>query len=118
MHSGAQVGGVSLGNTGDQIGGPSQSQCGRKASDDRGDLPFQTERTQGLINRSLVETPPRDADVFASRITGGSDLALTQRVPDSHDANETVSEQGLRPHLRTYRAPHHAGFQVDAPVAK
>ena len=93
MHSGAQVSGVSFGNAGDQVGGPSQCQRGRKTIDDRDDLPFQPKRLQGLINRSLVETPPRDADVPASRITRGSDLALAQRMPHSHDANKTVSEQ-------------------------
>ena len=76
MHSGAQVSGVSFGNTGDQVGGPSQSQRGRKAIDDRDDLPFQPERLQGFIDRSLVEIPPRDADVPACRITGyGTDIS-------------------------------------------
>lgn len=59
MHSGAQVSGVSFRNAGDQVGSPGQSQRGRKAADDRGDLPFQPERLQGFINRALVETPPR-----------------------------------------------------------
>src|SRR4051812_43606407 len=93
MHAGAQGSGVSFGNTGDQVGGPSESQRGRKSTDGRNDLPFQPERLQGFINRSLVEIPPRDTDVPAGRITGGRDLALAQRVPQSHNANETISEQ-------------------------
>ena len=80
--------------------------------------PFQPERLQGFIDRSLVEAPPRDADVPAGRIAGGRDLALAQRVPRSHDADEAVPEQGLRAHLRTGRLPHDAGFQIDGPVAK
>jgi hypothetical protein len=118
MHSSAQVSGLSFGNTGDQVGGPSESQCGRKATDDCDDLSFHPERLQGFINRSLVETPPRDADVPASRITGRSDLALAQRVPHSHDANETIPEQRLCTNLRTSRLPHHASLQIDGPVAK
>ena len=70
MHSGAQVSGVSFGNTGDQVGAPSERQRGRKATDDRDDLPFQPERLQGFINRSLVETPPRDEDVSARSHNG------------------------------------------------
>ena len=70
MHSGAQVSGVSLGNASDQVGSPSESQRGRKAADDRDDLPFQPERLQGFIDRPFFETPPRDevsglADVCA-----------------------------------------------------
>src|SRR4030095_6006438 len=118
MHSGAQVSGMSFVNTGDQVGGPSERQCGRKATDDRDDLPFQPEWFQGFINRSPFETPSRYADVPAGGITGGRDLALAQRVPHSHDANETVSEQCLRSHLRSRRLPHDASFQIDGPVAK
>ena len=40
MHSGAQVSGVSFGDTRDQIGGPSQAQRGRKATDDHKDFPL------------------------------------------------------------------------------
>ena len=120
MHSGAQVSGVSFGNTGDQVGSPSQSQRGRKASDDRDDLPLQPQWSQGFIdiNRSPVQTPSRDADVPAGRITGGSDLALAQRVPHAHDANETVPEQRLHAHLRTRRLPHDTRFQIDRSVAQ
>ena len=70
MHSGAQVSGVSFGNAGDQVGGPSESQRGRKAADDRDDLPFQPERLQGFVDRPLVETPPRDEDVPAGSHNG------------------------------------------------
>ena len=58
MHPGAQVAGVSFGDTGDQVGGPRQSQRGRKATDTHDDLPFHPERLQGVIDRSLGETPP------------------------------------------------------------
>ena len=51
MHSGAQVSGVSFGNAGNQVGGPGESQRGRKATDDRDDLPFQPERLQGFIRK-------------------------------------------------------------------
>jgi hypothetical protein len=60
MHSAAKVSGVSLGNTSDQIGGSGESQRGRKATDDRDDVPFQSERMQGFVDRASVETPPRD----------------------------------------------------------
>jgi hypothetical protein len=33
----------------------------------------------------------------------------------SDDADETVTEQGLRPHLRTRRLSDHARFQIDGP---
>src|SRR5712671_3410507 len=118
MHSGAQVSGVSFRNTGYQVGGPSESQRGRKASDDRGDLPFEPEWIQGFINRSHVEPPSRDEDVIGRSIASGSDPALAQCVPVSHDADETVSEQALRPHLRTRHLAHNASFQIDAPVTK
>jgi MFS family permease len=75
VHSSAQVSGLSFGNAGDQVGGPGQRQGGRKTADDRDDRSFQPERLQGFLNRSPVETPPRDRDVPASRITGRSDLA-------------------------------------------
>jgi hypothetical protein len=39
MHPVAQVSGVPFGNTGDPVGCPSQSQRGRKATDNRDDLP-------------------------------------------------------------------------------
>ena len=75
MHSGAQVSGVSFGNSGDQVRGPSQSQRGRKATDDRDHLAFESERLQGFINRPPIETAPRDADMPGSRIAGRRDLA-------------------------------------------
>jgi hypothetical protein len=52
--------------------------------------------------------------VPAGRITGGSDLALAQRVPHPHDANETVSEQCLRTHLRTSGLPRNLGLITGA----
>src|SRR5581483_10290610 len=78
----------------------------------------QPERLQRFIDRPPVEPPPRDADVLAGRVTGGGDLAPAQRVPLSHDADETVLEQRLRTDLRTGRLPDNAGFQIDGPVAK
>jgi hypothetical protein len=53
MHSSAQVSGVSLGNTGDQVAGACQSQRGRKAADDRDDVSFQPEGPQSFIDRPL-----------------------------------------------------------------
>ena len=55
MHPGAQVSGMSFGNTGDQVGGPRKSECGRKAADDRDDLPFQIGWIQGFVDRPPVE---------------------------------------------------------------
>ena len=80
MHAGSQLSGVPLGNAGDEVGGPSESQRGRKATDDCDDLPLQSERLQRLpdrslfIQRSLVETPSRDANMPAGRIAGRSVL--------------------------------------------
>src|SRR3954454_5504238 len=54
----------------------------------------------------------------AGGITGGSDLALGQRVPHSHDAKKTIPEQGLRAHLRARRLLHDASFQIDGPLSK
>ena len=76
MHARAQDASMPFGNTGDQVGGPSGSQRGRKATDDRGDHPIQRERLQGFINRSAIESLPRDVDVSAAGIAGMSDLAL------------------------------------------
>jgi MFS family permease len=65
MHAGSEFSCVSFGNAGDQVRGASESQRGRKAADDGDDLPFQSERLQRfpnrsrVINRSLVELPPR-----------------------------------------------------------
>jgi hypothetical protein len=39
-------------------------------------------------------------------------------VTHSDDANEAVSEQCLRAHLRGRRLHDNAGFQIDRPVAK
>ena len=69
MHAGAQASRVPFGNAGDEVGGPRQCQRARKATDDRDDLALQPERHQGFIDGSLVETPPRHADVLARRIT-------------------------------------------------
>ena len=81
VHSRAQVSGVSLRNTGDQVGGPSQSQRDRESADDRNYVPLELERREGLVDRSFVDIPPRDEDVPAARIAGGRDLALAQRRP-------------------------------------
>jgi len=43
---------------------------------------------------------------------------VAQRVPHSNDANEMIAEQSLRTHFRTSRLSHHAGFQIDGPIAK
>src|SRR3546814_17537029 len=90
-----------FGNAGDQIGGPSQRQRGRKAADDRDDLPFQPERLQGFVDRSRVEALPRDEAVPPRRITGGRAVTLVQPVPPSNDATEALSQKSLHPHLRT-----------------
>ncbi len=118
MHSGAQIAGVSFGNAGDQIGGSSQSQRCRETANDRGNLTFQSERQQGVIDGALVNTSPRDKDVPCGGIAGGGDCALAQRVPRSHDANEAVSKQRLRAHFRTGRLAHHASLQIDGSVAE
>ena len=124
LHSGSQFSGVPFGNTRDHVGGPSEGQCGRKTTDDRDYLPFQPERFQRFSNRSLfiyrslVETPPRNADVPAGRITRRRDLALTQRVTHPDDADEAVSKQCLRAHFRSRRLHDDAGFQIDRPLAK
>ena len=68
MHARAQDASMPFGNNGDQVGGPSESQRGRKAPDDRGDYPIQPECLQGFINRSAIETLPRDVDVPAAGI--------------------------------------------------
>ena len=65
---------------------------------------------QRLVDRSAVEPPPRDEDVPAGRIAGGRDLALAQRVPRAHDADEAVAEQRLRAHLRTRRLARRRRF--------
>jgi hypothetical protein len=62
VHPGAQLSGVPLGNAGDQIRVPSQSQRGRITADDHGDLPFQPERLHGFVDRSLVAVSSRDED--------------------------------------------------------
>src|SRR5712675_2106393 len=118
VHAGAQASGVPFGNAGDQVGGAGQGQRGRKAADDRDDLAFQPETIQGLVDRSLVETAPRHEDVPAGCITGGRHLAPAERVPPSHDADETVEEQALRTHLRAGRLSHDAGFEIDGRVAQ
>ncbi len=118
MHSRAQLSGVPLGNAGDQVGVPSQSQRCREAADNRDNLPLQPEGLQGFVDPSLLEIPPRDENVLAGRITDGRDLASTQRVSCSHDADEPVSEQSLRAHLRTCPLSYDTGFQIDDPVAK
>ncbi len=52
MHADTQDSGVPLGNTGDQVRGPGQSQRGREATDGRDDIPIQSERFQGFLNGS------------------------------------------------------------------
>ena len=54
----------------------------------------------------------------AGGITGGGNLAFAQRMPGANDTDETIAEQSLGPHLRTRRLAHHAGFEIDGPVAK
>ncbi len=54
---------MSLEDTGDQVGGPRECQCGSEATDDHDDCSFQPVRLQGFIDRSLVEIRPRDRDV-------------------------------------------------------
>lgn len=83
MHSGAQIAGVFSGNAGDQIGGSSQSQRRRETANHRGNLAFQSERYQGVIDGAFANTSPRDTDVPCGGIAGGSDFALPQRVPRS-----------------------------------
>ncbi len=93
MHSGAKVSSMSFRNAGNQIGGPSQSERGRKATDeDHGDFSFQPEWLESLVNWVLVRSLSRDADVPADRITGSRDFALAQRMADSHNTDETVYE--------------------------
>ena len=56
MHSGAQVSGVSFGDTRDQIGGPSEAERGRKAADDDQDFPLNPQWLQNFIERSLFKS--------------------------------------------------------------
>lgn len=88
MHAGARGCGVPFGNAGDQVGGPGQSQGARKATDGRYDLPFQPERNQGLIDWSLVETPPRDADVPARRIRDVESRQIILTLDDQRSVND------------------------------
>src|SRR3546814_19554851 len=94
-HSGAQVSGMPFGNAGDQIGGPSPSQRGRKAADDRDDPPFQPERLHGFVDWSRVEALTRHDDVPPRRLTGGRDVTRHQPVPESTDANDDIPDTGL-----------------------
>ena len=48
----------------------------------------------------------------------GSDLALTQRMTESHDAYETVSEQSLGANFRPHHDPYNTSLQVDIPFTK
>ena len=60
VHPGAQVSGVSLGDAGDQVGGPRQRQRGREAADDGDDLPLQPDGFRassiGPLSRPRRET--------------------------------------------------------------
>ena len=47
-----------FGNGGNQVRGPTQPQRGRKATNDRDDLPLQPQQLQGVVNRPFVETSP------------------------------------------------------------
>jgi hypothetical protein len=76
-----------------------ESQSGREATDDRDDLAFESEGLQGLVDRPLGEAAPRDEDRASARIAGGRDLTSAERVPQAHDADEAVAEQGLRAHF-------------------
>lgn len=85
---------------------------------------MQSERLQRFpdwsffINRPLVETPSRNADVPAGSIPRGRDLAFGQRVTLSHDSYEIVSKQGLRAHLRGCRLRNDPSLQIDRPITK
>ena len=70
MHSGAQFAGVSFGNAGDEIGGPGQRQRCREATDDRGNLAFQSVRRHGVIDGALAHASPRDTDVPCGGVAG------------------------------------------------
>ena len=118
MHSRTQVSGMPFGHAGDQIGGPRQGQRGRKATDHHDDLPPESELRQGFIDRPLLDPAPRYRDMPAGRISGRRDLALAQRVPLPHDADEAIAEQCLRTQFRTGGLADDAGFQVDGPVTQ
>ena len=118
MHSGAQFPSVPLRNAGDQVGGPGKCQRGRKAIDNRDDLPLQTEQLQGFINRSLLDTATRDADMAASSVGGGSDLTSAERMSLAHHTNETVPEQRLYADLRASRLSCYRSLEIDRALAK
>ena len=118
VHAGAQPAGVLLGHAGDQVGGARQRQRGREAVDDRDDLALESERLQRVVDGAAVETAARDGDVPALRVACGRHLALAQRMPAAHDADEAVAQQRLRAHLRTGRGRDHTGFQIHGAVAQ
>ena len=77
MHSGAQASGLSFGHTGDQIGGPSQSQRGRKAAHDCDDLPFQPERFRSVHDGLARDRFKPSARIPHGLVTQGSGIGQT-----------------------------------------
>jgi hypothetical protein len=118
MHFGSQFSGVSFGNAGDQVGGPSESRRSRKATNNRDDLQFQIEWFQRFINRLFVVTLPREPDVLAGPITDGSDFASGQRMPHAHDTEVTISEYCLHTQFRSSRFLDNTSFQIHRSVAR
>ena len=118
MQAGAQVSGMAFGNGGDQVGGPGQGQGRREAADDHRNLPLQPEPLQRLVDRPLLETLPRDADMPAGRKTSGRDPAPAERMPLAHDADEAVPVERLGTDLRARRLAHDPGLQIDRSLAK
>ena len=128
MHAGAQGAGVPFGNGGDQVGGPSQSECSRKASNDGDDPPLQPQRLQGVINRPVLLIFPEKCTVSLmlqsdSSLTDGSRTILTTvtaytapavlKAPLSKNATTTIAliftlhlpaEPARHPALRRARA--------------
>jgi len=57
VHPCVQNPGVPFMHAGEQVGGANQSERGREATDDRGDLSFQAHDRQGLVDGSFVTVP-------------------------------------------------------------
>ncbi len=105
-------------DSGDQVGGAGEREGGREATDDRDDLSFQAELCQGFIDRSPLEGPSRDADVFPAGITGCSHFAAAQRMPHAHRPDEAVAKQRLCPQLRSSRSPDDSSLQINASLSQ
>lgn len=118
VHSNPQIAGMPLGNACNQIGAPRQGNGRRKAPDDCDDLPIEPERLQSRIDRALLLNLARDADVLAIRISRPGDFDPAKRMPEAHDPDDPVGEQGLNPQLWTSGFFHDTSFQIDAPVAE